>query len=519
MGKIYHFIFVTLFLGASLSILAQDEDCNIFELLPPIIDGQMSTDDPPVPCGFIAPGPRYVNECSPCGSKISDNDCQNAPNPTICELDGFETTTTGFTNDLFGPTVGFCGPGTGTHNNFWIGFTAQTNDIELLITTSNCADGGNARGIQVAICETKCVSSYRTMSANGQPACFGAVGQGGLFNNNAILRADNLIPGNPYYILVDGFAGGVCDLRIDVLDGFGIPEYDIAISDPGQLCPDVLNPGEFTPSFGSGAIVDVMVGGIATTDLTFYWLNPSGNVIATTPGDVITDNFVRGTLDGNFFNEMGEYSVQIIDNGSCCPLCTTVALEVVEPPPAEAELTGGANGGEIVLNCRNDAVFVEGDPVDNSVPAVEQWQIVDANGDRVLLDVHLVAPQGRLNEYVITREIVEMCFPDQTYGSVDIIYGFLTNFTELCFADAGVEIFFDFREPEVDIRTPPMIDCTANPSVVLDASITFTSGHNRTFMWAASDGSPIEGADTETPTVSNSGVYSVTVTDLSLIHI
>ncbi len=510
MNKLYRLIFLSFFIAATTAMMAQDEDCNTFDLLPPIEMFQMSNDNPPVPCGFQA-GSLYVNECSPCGRKISDNNCTDAPNPTICELDGFETTTSGFDNDVFAPTLGFCGGGTGTHNNFWIGFTAQTNIIELLITTSDCANQGNARGIQIAIAETDCDQNYTTL--NGDNPCFGAVGQGGLFNNSTIISANNLVPGNPYYILVDGFAGGVCELRIDVLDGFGVPEYDTAVNDPGQLCPDVLNPGEFTPQFGSGAIVDVQVGGIATTDLTYFWLNPSDEVIATTQGEVITPNFVRGTLDGSFFNETGTYSVQIIDNGSCCPLCTEVELTIADPPPAAAAVIAGANGAT-EFNCNTDEILIEGGPLDGSTPAVEQWQIVDSNGDRQQIDVHLVSQDGRLDQIILTREQIEEALPGQTNGTVTIVYGFLTSFTDLCFADAGVEIEFDFREPEIDIDNPDMLDCLNNPSVTIDASDTNTFGHNSTFVWEAADGvSSIANADTDMPTVTNNGTYNVTVTD------
>ena len=108
--------------------------------------------------------------------------------------------------------------------------------------------------------------------------------------------------------MIDGFAGAQCDFEIDVLEGFDVPEFDITVSPPGQLCPDVLNPGEFAPVIGSGAVVTVQSGGIATTDLTFFWLDPNGNLIATTQGAAVGPNIVQGSLDGSFFNEPGIYS-------------------------------------------------------------------------------------------------------------------------------------------------------------------------------------------------------------------
>jgi len=520
MNKIYRLIFLATILLCSAMAFAQDEDCDVFELIPPLINGQMSNDVPPVPCGFNVGSDFYVNECSPCGSKISDDNCIDAPNPTICELDGFETTTAGYSTDLEPITGGFCGGGTGVHNNFWIGFTAQTNVIEIEVTTSNCFDTGGARGIQIAIADTNCSTEYETLAStsllNSSP-CTGSVTQGGLFNSKVQIGTASLVPGDPYYILLDGFAGGVCDLVINVVDGFGLPEYDISVNDPAQLCPDVLNPGEVISAFGSGgAIVDVAVGGIATNDLTFYWLNPSGDLIATTSGEILGPNTVRGSLDGSFFNENGDYSVQIIDNGSCCPLCTTVILEEADPPPAVAAVVLSTTGID-EINCNNNLLTVTGGPdpsLGNIVPVVEQFQIEDVNGVRQQLEVHLVNSDGRLNEIEITREMLDIHFPGEDFGSFNIVYGFLSSFEELCFADAFVTIDFDFREPEIDIDTPADLDCLNNPTVTLNALVDAADNHSTTLMWEAADGiSSISDADTENPTVSNNGRYYVTVTD------
>ena len=518
MTKIYRLIFFASLLLAASTSFAQDEDCDVFSLLPPLVNNQLSTDPIPVPCGFDVGTQFYVNECSPCGSKISDDNCTDAPNPTLCELDGFMTTTTGYSNDLRPETANFCGGGTGTHNNFWIGFTAQTSVVELRITTFNCASQGNARGIQVAIAETNCIDQYQTVASStntGNAACTGSISQGGLFNASVDLGSTNLIPGNPYYILIDGFAGGVCDLTIDVLDGFGVPEYDISTINPGALCPDVLG-NAASPVFGTGAQVDVTVGGIATTDLTYFWLDPMGNVIATTAGTPTGPTTVTGMLDGSFFTQEGTYSVQVIDNGSCCPLCTTVDLPLDDPPPAVAAVVVGANGAEGEFNCTNETVIVTGGPDGNITPVVEQFQIEDANGVREQLDVHNVSVDGRLTEITITRETIEEHFPGADNGSIRIVYGFLESFTDFCFADAFVEIPFDFRQPDIDIDNPADLDCGSNPTVEINASNTSSAdNHNTGFNWEPADGtSSIAGADTDRPVVTNNGKYYVTVTDL-----
>jgi len=509
MREIYSLIFSIIFILFTFSLSAQDEDCNVFELLPPLINGQLSNGNSPVPCGFNVGSDYYVNECSPCGNKISDDDCINTPTGSLCNLDGFRTTTAGYTNDVGQPTLGFCGGGTGSHNNFWIGFTAQTNVIELAISTFNCTSQGSARGLQIAIGETNCLNQYETVAGNaisGSSSCTGSIAQGGLFNSTITLGSSQLVPGNPYYIMVDGFAGGICELEIDVLDGFDNPAYEIAVNNPGQLCPDILNQGEFSPVFGSGAVVDVSVGGSATTDLTYYWLDPNGILIATTIGQIIGANTVRGDLDGSFFTDQGGYSVEIIDNGSCCPLCTTVELFTADTLPVFASVDGTAE-----LSCNNDEVLLMGDSINGVSPAVEQWQIVDANGDRQQLDIHLVQQNGRLNEFIVTPDLINQYFLGETVGEATFIYGLLNSFTELCFSEAAVTVPFDFRDLNVSLSSSGELDCTPFSVVQLNAT---TDSTNVTYLWSSVDGHPISGTNNNQAFVNEAGIYTLTLTDL-----
>ena len=485
------------------SVIFDDSElCDVFELLPSLVPGEMSNDNPAVPCGFEN-GPLYINECSPCGNKIADNACLNTPISSLCAIDGFESTTAGSVPDPSAPSLVICGAEASSENKMWIGFTAQTNILELLITTSDCTTQGNTNPIQVAIVETNCENQLNALD------CSSNTNQGNLLNTSVILRTDALIPGNPYYILIDESEASACEIRLDVLDGIGVPEYDFLVNEPGQFCPDVLNPGVFNTS----ATVDVMVGGIATTDLTYFWLSPAGEVIATTQGEEVSANVVRGMLDGSFFVEAGVYTVQIIDNGSCCPLCTELDFEIVDPSQAMASIVDtGSSGSE--LSCDNEAVLLEGGPIDGSIPAVEQWQIEDANGERQQLGISIVSSEGRLNEFVITQELVSEYFPGQNNGEARIVYSFLSDIEGTCFSEAFVALSFDFSSVSISIAEPGILTCEDGASVLLDASNSQTTGGNTSFLWTSIDGFPITGADTNQAEVSDAGVYTLLVTDM-----
>jgi|GEM_PF-5816083 len=515
MNKIFYIIFLFSFsLITGVNAQQNPIDCDdVYQYLPVFGQGSMSVDNPSVPCGFTPPGSSvYFNQCSPCGRKISDDICQNTPTPTLCDLDGFQTSTGGYSPDLAGIGAGFCNGAGSLENNFWIGFTAQTNILCVEVCISNCTTG---QGIQVAIVETNCVDEFNTVQGNN-PCTFQGVPSGGCrsFDANA------LTPDAPYYIMVDGFAGDICDLQINVCGGFAEAEFQVNPILDAVLCPDVLNPGEFTPQPGSGAIVDVSVGGAATTDLTFFWLDPNENLVATTDPVFINGNIVRGELDGSFFTETGTYSVQIIDQGSCCPACEVIELEVAQPPAAAAAvvLGAGVNGGGL-LDCNNPAVTLIGNPDDGSTPAVEQWQILDALGNRIeyLPPLLVNNGNGRINEQIITQADIENFLPGES-GTATLIYGFLNDLNQLCFGDAAVEIEYDFRTPEVIIDTPLDIDCENNQNVELVGQFSqIANGNtNATYSWTFQDGSTngiVSGADEANAIVSATGAYTLVVTD------
>ena len=477
------------------ALSAQSADCDVYELFP-----SLPTGDPT--CGFFTAQGVWVNQCSPCGMKIADDDCSSTPIGSLCALDGFESHSGGYTNDVFTPSLGFCGGGTGTHNNHWIGFTAQTNSVELLVTSSNCQVSSipNSNGLQIAIVETDCENSFSTL------ICFGAVGQGGLLNDPIILSTNNLVPGNPYYLMVDGFAGATCDYSVEVLSGTD-SGIQILSSEPNVLCEDVLNPGVFNSS--SGPDVSVVVSSTAGTDLSFYWLDQTGEIMATTQGELVSPNTVRGTLDPSFFTTSGTYDVQIVNNGSCCGACTTTTIEVGNAiNNAFAEFSDMSN---VVLSCGIDGVNVLGGTTDGTIPAIEQWAIADATANRIILEQSLVSSTGRLEEFVITEDIVNTYFPNQTSGQVNIIYGFLADLNDFCIQEAFVTVDFDFpRLGGVSVSSTGELNCITSS---VNLTVSADSIDQLDILWTTPDGDIFSDPTQSTIEVGAPGSYVVELTD------
>jgi PKD domain/Secretion system C-terminal sorting domain/Proprotein convertase P-domain len=123
------------------------------------------------------------------------DNCQNAT--VFSSLDGISST-------IFGAPAGtatnFCGTVDAPQ---WLGFVPSTSTVTIVTQAGNCTVGN---GLQCGI--------YSDCSAP-PIACNGGIPLGA--GTPITLTATNLIPNNTYYLMVDGFAGDVCDFKLDVI--------------------------------------------------------------------------------------------------------------------------------------------------------------------------------------------------------------------------------------------------------------------------------------------------------------
>ena len=140
----------------------------------------------------------------------------------ICDLDGYYSTNQWFPNWDAPPQ--FCAPQ--FHSINWVGFVAGSTDITLRIQPSNCQ---NWDGLQAGIFSTPDCSNF-TQVSNCDMAFF----------YETLLFGQGLIPGNIYYLVIDGNAGDICDFEVQVLSGYtispGITGSPV-IDGPADVCP------------------------------------------------------------------------------------------------------------------------------------------------------------------------------------------------------------------------------------------------------------------------------------------
>lgn len=97
----------------------------------------------------------------------------------------------------------FCGS---IENNSWLQFVASEETASLNIFTYNCQRG---IGIQMRIYETEDCKIFIPYSNCWNPA----------IETNGVVTATGLTPGKRYYLMIDGYAGDVCDYTISAGEG------------------------------------------------------------------------------------------------------------------------------------------------------------------------------------------------------------------------------------------------------------------------------------------------------------
>lgn len=257
----------------------------------------------------------------PCGNNPpAGNTCLQAT--PICDLNGYcGNTSSSYTVNAWGTeeTLFGCGllgffpcPGTGLlgafcgsiENNSFISFVAQASTVSLEVWVFNSTTGS---GIQIMVFSSagNCSGNVTTHYCNGQflPS-----------NNAQSITINGLTPGNTYYVMIDGFAGDVCDYVFAASGNSGI-------SVPVDITPDTQTICE-----GASATLTASGGnGIYTWNVTPQ-LNATNTavVVATPPSVPGTYTYTVNSVSGNTNCPSASVATATVVVESCgCPLTTT----------------------------------------------------------------------------------------------------------------------------------------------------------------------------------------------------
>ncbi len=216
-----------------------------------------------------------------------------------CNFDGYSNTNDGPPSNH--PIV--CGQ-ISIHNDQWFAFTAGTTTLTINIMTSNCQDGN---GLQSAFFEN-CTDDAIVCNP-------GSSGGEGL---PLTLTYDNFIPGQIYYLMIDGWSDDVCDYEVEVLDGSIVPPPpDNALTPvgPTKVCP--------------GATVVYSTTDVANAGY-YHWTSPPGSMINGMTSSINVAAPDGTTVTITFGTQGGNVCVQAAN--SCNPASPMACLPVTNQP-------------------------------------------------------------------------------------------------------------------------------------------------------------------------------------------
>ncbi|MBI2968055.1 MAG: T9SS type A sorting domain-containing protein [Bacteroidetes bacterium] len=255
----------------------------------------------------------------------------------VCDLNGFEgTTSAGYTIDNGGLEGWSGGPygtgGTTIENNSWLQFEASDVNASITITVSDCyLDDGGAGEYQYNCCGGPAGFNggglqAQILAMNGGN-CSGSAGwtamsvflngingpNFGLNGTYTVTNTSALTVGQIYYIMFDGFAGDVCNYKINAATGVGTTV--------------IVTPPSSTTNICSGSTATLAINPVGSGGTVNWSSSPSGYVCNNCGSSVVVDPAASpGVTDGTV-----TYYATV--SGNCITPQTVSATVNVEPTP------------------------------------------------------------------------------------------------------------------------------------------------------------------------------------------
>jgi large repetitive protein len=454
-------------------------------------------------CGWEAIIGCAPDSCN--GNPPAADNCADAP--VICDLDGYCGNTTGWytpDNANIGTTGNsqFCGS---IENNSWIAFIASATSASFQITSTNCSYSGY--GIQGRIFSTSNCNTFTPIS--------NCVSQDAGSGSFTLTTTGTLTIGQKYYIMIDGWAGNICDYSVRAISG----AQAISINGPpnNQIC--------------QGQNTTLTVVG-APSGSTYQW-SPAVAITGSTTGTSITTNT----------NSTVTYTVIVTTTGVCSTQVITYTLKV-NPPPS-VTISGGnsiCSGGAPVTLTANGVVNAPPVSFSNNT----SFNIPDDNNVGIMSPITISGFPGTVGTSLISvcmniahtfvgDLVVILRCPDGT--QIDLSRrrgGSGDNFTNTCFSTSGPLIsgivaggapFTGTYQPEQPL--PGLSSCLINGTwnlIVRDRAAgdvgqllnwTISFGNTLTYSWSPATGLSATTGQTVTANPTSTTTYTVTVTDNS----
>ncbi|MEM6964338.1 MAG: gliding motility-associated C-terminal domain-containing protein [Bacteroidota bacterium] len=299
-----------------------------------------------------------------------------------------------------------------------------------------------------------CDQDFYTLNASGSSTGSGFEYEWQDANGNSLATAFSYdaTSSGIYNLIVTNIANGcTSEITTEVLE-------DLAEPNPVALATDVL----------TCATTTVTLDGMASTgssgDILFEWLNPLGDSI--------------GAMSTVNVSTPGVYQMIITNESNGCSAATNITVEenTALPQPTIDALTN------LSLTCDQSSL------------------VVDGSGS---LPLGNVTYEWSINNVVVSND------PNPQIDEAGNLVLTVTDTQNGCTASTSVEITQDSDFPNITITNPDILTCNTT-SIELDATGSST-GIDFEYQWT---GAPnIQNATTLTPTISQAGTYTLTITN------
>ena len=299
--------------------------------------------------GAVPGGNTPIPPCLPTNGGIAAGD-----NPPGCSLCGpiYQGSTAGYSPTAPGSGGFPCGT---VENNQFISIVADgTGVFSGTVLASSCVNG---QGVQLILYD---------QAFNPVSNCFSSGGT----NLPGNVTASGLTPGETYWIMIDGFAGDICDILVTTSGGVNTSPPDppgpmYITPDTTPLCPGAVVCYSIDPVMGAsnyewiipGNSILKSGGGTMETEICVEYIAPGGGVVRVTPSNpcfpgipIIEPVVVLPILptlkppefvcpedfpivrDGNVFNDAGSHEVTYLTGLGCDSIVSYIFVPNVQVP-------------------------------------------------------------------------------------------------------------------------------------------------------------------------------------------
>lgn len=221
-----------------------------------------------------------------CGAVATDA-CVDAP--LICDFNGYCGTTSGYYTVSSGEATSISGCGFSLDNNSWVKFVPNATSVTIGVVVSQCK---NSNGVQFGVWKsTNCNTFTNVGCAPSNPFI-------GIQN----MTFSGLTIGDEYYLMIDGYAGDVCNYTFSVTGTSGVSV--VAINQGASIAACL------------GDNISLSVPALPGVTYTWNWganTATGANVIIPNANPPFTVNV---TASGVCNNSSDQISITL--SGSCC---------------------------------------------------------------------------------------------------------------------------------------------------------------------------------------------------------